>query len=208
MIIRLIFEKKNLHSEEIKYEESKLISLLSVDSEYAFQLLYDRHRKRIYQTALRYLKSPVSAQEVVQDVFLKLWYYRKDLKADHPLEGWLYTLAKNNILNRLKKIANEWKATKGFGLVTDTSVNNIEDKLRNDQYQELLGKALGQLSAQQRQVFTLARNENLTYAEIGERLDISPLTVKTHMARALDSIRNFFTDYGIILSIPACLLFL
>lgn len=197
-----------MRSEEIKYEESRLISLLSADSEYAFQLLYDRHRKRIYQTALRYLKSPLSAQEVVQDVFLKLWYNRKDLKADLPIEGWLYSLARNNILNRLKKIANEWKAIKGFGSVTNASVNDIEDKLQTEQYRELLSLAISKLSEQQRQVFTLAREEKLTYHEIGERLHISPLTVKTHMSRALDSIRKFFTDYGIILTIPTCLLFL
>lgn len=197
-----------MHSEEIKYEESKLVSLLSADSEYAFQVLYDRHRKRIYQTALRYLKSPLLAQEVVQDVFLKLWYHRKDLKADLSLEGWLYSLAKNNILNRLKKIANEWKAIKGFSSVSDISVDNIEDKLLDDQYKELLSLAISKLSEKQRQVFTLAREEKLSYSEIGEKLNISPLTVKTHMSRALDSIRNFFTDYGIILTIPTCLLFL
>ena len=83
-----------MHSDEIKYEESKLISLLAEDSEYAFQLLYDRHRKRIYQTALRYLKSPILSQEVVQDVFLKLWFNRRGLKADQPLEAWLYSVTK------------------------------------------------------------------------------------------------------------------
>ncbi|MEO8944507.1 MAG: sigma factor, partial [Ginsengibacter sp.] len=101
-----------------KYEDSQLIALLSDDSEYAFQLLYDRHRRRIYQTALRYLKSPSLAQEVVQDVFLKLWFYRKDIKADRSLEAWLYSLAKNNVLNRLKKIANEWKAKNDLRIVS------------------------------------------------------------------------------------------
>jgi RNA polymerase sigma-70 factor (ECF subfamily) len=197
-----------LLTEGNKYEDSQLIALLSDDSEYAFQLLYDRHRRRIYQTALRYLKSPSLAQEVVQDVFLKLWFYRKDLKADRSLEAWLYSLAKNNVLNRLKKIANEWKAKNDLRVVSEAFVDNVEDKLLDSQYKELLALAISKLSEQQRHVFILARNEKLTYAEIGEKLNISPLTVKTHMSRALDSIRNFFSDYGIIFMIPACLIFL
>lgn len=189
-----------MHPDEIKYEESKLISLLGQDSEYAFQLLYDRHRKRIYQTALRYLKSPILAQEVVQDVFLKLWFNRKNLKPDQPLEAWLYSLTKNNLINRLKKIANEWKALKDLGFISERSINNIENNLQESQYNELLQTAIGQLSEQQQKVFKLARHEQLTYLEIGEKLQISPLTVKTHMSRALESIKVFFSDQGIILS--------
>lgn len=195
------FDKTHhLHPDEIKYEETKLISLLAEDSEYAFQLLYDRHRKRIYQTSLRYLKSPILAQEVVQDVFLKLWFNRKSLKADQPLEAWLYSVAKNNLINRLKKIANEWKALKGLGFISERSINNIENNLQESQYNQLLQTAIGQLSEQQQKVFKLARNEQLTYLEIGEKLQISPLTVKTHMSRARESIKVFFSDHGIILS--------
>jgi DNA-directed RNA polymerase specialized sigma24 family protein len=78
-----------LHPTEQSYEEARLIALLADDSEYAFQLLFDRHRNRIYHTAIRYLKSPVLAQEVVQDVFLKLWFERRNIRQGLPLEAWL-----------------------------------------------------------------------------------------------------------------------
>ena len=108
-----------------KYEESKLILLLADDSEYAFQLIFDRHRNRIYKTAIRFLKSPILAQEVVQDVFLKLWFSRKNMNATQPIEAWLHTVAKNNIINRLKKISNEWKAMTELPLITTYSNNKI-----------------------------------------------------------------------------------
>ena len=184
--------------DEIKYEESKLLALLAEDSEYAFQLLYDRHRKRIYQTALRYLKSPILGQEVVQDVFLKLWFNRKSLRTDQPIEAWLYTLAKNNIINRLKKIANEWKAMKGFGIVSENQIDNIENNIQYAEYNTLLQKAITRLPGQQQMVFNLARNEKLSYAEIADKMGISQLTVKTHMSRALAAIKLFFADNGII----------
>ncbi len=189
-----------MQREELKYEEAKLISMLIEDSEYAFQLLYDRHRKRIYQTALRYLKSPILAQEVVQDIFLKLWFNRKNLKADQPIEAWLYTLAKNNLINRLKKIANEWQAIKALTAVAEVSVNNAGSRLEEGQYNQFLQKAIAALPDQQRKVFVLARQQQMTYIEIGEELGISPLTVKTHMARALESIKAWFYENGIILT--------
>ena len=112
-----------------------------------------------------------------------------------PVEAWLFTITKNNLLNRLKKLASEWKALKNFKQPVNGS-DNPENKLQESQYDQLLQEALQTLPDQQRKVFLLSRNEQLTYAQIGERLDISPLTVKTHMSRALESIRAFFMSRG------------
>lgn len=172
------------------------MSLLADGSEYAFQLMYDRYRNRIYHTAIRYLKSPVLAQEVVQDVFLKLWLERKNLDAGQPVEAWLYTVARNNVLNRIKRIATEWKALHQFRLLTPTSDNTAGNRVEDAQYGRLLHNALGELPAQQQKVFYMARHEKLTYQEIGERLGISPLTVKTHMARALGHIKSYLAAHG------------
>ncbi|MEO8110099.1 MAG: RNA polymerase sigma-70 factor [Ginsengibacter sp.] len=181
-----------LHYDQQTYEESHLITLLAEDSEYAFQLMYDRHRNRIYHVAIRYLKSPVLAQEVVQDVFLKLWIERKNIKTDQPLEAWLYTVAKNNLINRLKKIASEWKALTNLKNLSNEFVNSPSDKVEESQYSELLKKAIETLPRQQQTVFSLARNEHLTYIQIGEKMGISPLTVKKHMSRALLHIKTYF----------------
>lgn len=185
-----------MHHDQQLYEEARLITLLADDSEYAFQLLFDRYRNRIYQTAIRYLKSPVLAQEVVQDVFLKLWFERKNIRKDMPVEAWLFTIAKNNLLNRLKKLASEWKALKNLKAPATQVSDSPEDKVQESQYDQLLQEALQTLSEQQQIVFLLSRNEHLTYAQIAEKMDISPLTVKTHMSRALDTIRSYFMSRG------------
>ena len=189
------FIKILLHHDQQIYEEAHLITLLADDSEYAFQLMYDRYRNRIYQTAIRYLKSPLLAQEVVQDVFLKLWIERKNIKTDQPLEAWLYTVAKNNLINRLKKIASEWKALSNMKLIIQQSVNTASAKIEEAQHNELLQKAILSLPQQQQTVFCLARHEHLTYIQIGEKMGISPLTVKKHMSRALLHIKTYFSGY-------------
>jgi RNA polymerase sigma-70 factor (ECF subfamily) len=142
-----------LHFEESKYDEQKLLTLLKEDSEYAFQLIYDCNRNRIFKTAVWYLKSPILAQEVVQDVFLKLWFERNDFKINTSIEGWLFTVAKNNILNRLKKISNEWKALNILPLLRTEVTNNTENTVVESEYATILNAAIQSLPPQQRKVF-------------------------------------------------------
>ncbi|WEK33956.1 MAG: RNA polymerase sigma-70 factor [Candidatus Pseudobacter hemicellulosilyticus] len=187
-----------MHQNEHIYEEAKLIALLNDGSEYAFQLIYDRYRNRIYRLAVKYLSSPLLAQEIVQDVFLKLWFERANIRTGRPIESWLVTVAKNMIINQLKKLARDWKAAgalKGINTITE---NPIFDGLKEKEYQALLNKAIDGLSDMQKAVYRLAREEQLSYLRIAEQLNISPLTVKTHMSRALDHIKSFFAERGIL----------
>jgi RNA polymerase sigma-70 factor (family 1) len=180
------------------YEESKLISLLKEDSEYAFQLIYDKHRNRIYNTAMRFLKSPIIAQDVVQEVFLKLWFERNNINESKALEAWLYTVAKHNILNKLRKIASDWKAIDNLSYTQLETIDNTDFKLIDKDYKRYLELALSHLSDQQKMVFRLSREEQLTYVQIGQKMGISPLTVKTHLSRALYTIRKQLASNGIL----------
>ncbi len=180
-----------MHKEQYCYEEEKMLSLLANGSEYAFQLIYDKHHNRVYKVAMRYLKSPIIAQEVVQDVFMQLWTKRGQINAAMPIEAWLFTVAKNNILNRLKKLANEWKALDYFKNTVEHKDDSLQEKLIDTDCRNVINNALQTLSGMQLRVYKLAREENLSYLQIAEHLDISPLTVKTHMSRALCQIRGF-----------------
>ncbi|HEV8084594.1 MAG TPA: RNA polymerase sigma-70 factor [Chitinophagaceae bacterium] len=181
---------------EKKYEESELLSLLAQDSEYAFQLVFDRYRNHTYKVAMMYVKSPVIAEEIVQDVFLKLWYQRKNLADIRSLENWLFTLTRNLTFNCLKKIAHEWTAREKWVEQNFLSENTTDHKTLNKEYQQLLQQAISHLSEQQQQVFKFGKEEGLSYDAISKRLSISPLTVKTHMARALAFIRLFFQQHS------------
>jgi RNA polymerase sigma-70 factor (ECF subfamily) len=195
-----------IEKNQLNFEASRLISLLNEDSEYAFQLIYDKHRNRIYQTALKYLKSPIIAQDVVQDVFMKLWYERHNIEASKPVEAWLYSVAKNNILNKLRKIANDWKAVDVISHSILQTENNTDNKLREAEFKRNLDFAVSQLPDQQKLVFVLSRFEKLTYVQIGKKMGISPLTVKTHLSRALTSIKKQFEAKGLFLLLPVLLL--
>lgn len=187
-----------MHLNEKKYQELKLIALLKQDSEYAFQLIYDHYRNRIYKLAVLYLKSPVLAQEAVQDIFLKLWFFRKDLHTETSIEPWLLTVSKNYLLNQLKSIAHQWIKIDDAQALENLAENYVEDALQMHEYKMHLNTAINSLSVKQKEVFLMARETGLTYKQIAEKMNTSPLTVKTHMARALTSIKTYLRENNLL----------
>lgn len=189
-----------------RYSENDIVLYLQQGDERAFKWLYDTFRPQVYHTALQYLKSNELAKEVVQDVFLKIWTERSQLGHVLSIKAWIYKLAKNHILNRLKRIAIENKAKDYFvsNFVEEdlTTVYHVE----HHEYHNLLKEAIYALPDQQRRVFELARYEKLTYEAIAKELKISPMTVKTHMARALANLRAKMGKLG--LEIPLILFFI
>ncbi len=182
-----------------RQEESEWVALLANDSEYAFKHLYDRYSNRVYKLAMRYLKSAELSQEIVQDVFLKLWFERKNIKSDRPLEAWLITVAKNKLINQFKKLTYEWNMRKNFKTESCTEVYEVEAKLMTAEYNKYFRITINQLPQMQKQVFEFAKIEGLSHNEIATRLKISPLTVKTHMARAMEKIKKSLKQFVISL---------
>lgn len=178
-------------------EENNALRLLSQDSEYAFELIYNWHSERIYKVAYVYLQSSILAEEVVQDVFFKLWFQRKNLSELRSLEAWLYTVCKNLIFNYLKKISHEWT-------LKENCLPAAENSDRDDTYhcvrvkeiRSLLQSAIDKLPEQQRLVYVMVREQGLSFEAVAGQLSISRSTVKTHMTRALASIRSFLTAAG------------
>jgi RNA polymerase sigma-70 factor (ECF subfamily) len=183
--------------EERKQEESLLMTLLANDSEQAFKLLYNRYNNRIYKLSIRYLKSPTLAQEIVQDVFLKLWFERKNMHVDMPVEAWLITVAKNKLINQFKKLATERNLLSMYDVEMNVNKSDGETKMISNEFEKQLNTMINRLPQMQKQVFHFAKDDGLSYNEIASRMNISPLTVKTHMARALDKIRKSLRNYGI-----------
>lgn len=143
-----------------------------------------------------YLKSPAGAEEVVQEVFIRIWQKRDTLNDIRYFEAWLLTLTKNHIIDHLRKLARESALRKGLPGQDDLQENTTDYKARESQYQQLLQQALLELSPRQQEIYRLLRDEQLTYEQAGERLGLSALTVKTHISRALQSIRSFLERHG------------
>lgn len=180
------------------YGEQQILQQVALGDEEAFAIVFGHYRPRIYSVALYYLKSTESAEETVQDVFLKIWVKRSELPSIQKFNAYLFIVARNIILDRLKKTAYENAAKREMsfnpGYTADT-----DDRIKQWQYDRLLDEAVSRLPPRQKQIFLLVKQEGKDHKEVAEELGLSKLTIKKQMARALKSVRQYLDKFLAIL---------
>lgn len=180
-----------MHSGPLK-DEKELLAKISLGDARAFAALFDGYQGLVYSFAKRLTRSEALAEDIVQDIFLKIWLGRDTLGAVVNFGAYLNRTVRNHSLNVLRQIAQQARMSQELGLLTQQEIRETEAYLDLKESEMILGQALKLLTPQQRQVFLLCREDGLKYEEVAERLQISPLTVHTHMKQALKSIRNYF----------------
>ena len=168
---------------------SDILGNLAKGDAVAFREIYEKFNKKIYTVVLKMLKAKEVAEEVTQEVFLKLWRYDQQFNDFDHLEAWLRTTARNLSLNVFRKLALERKLDDQAFLQFSESQNVTEEAVLLNDARRLLEAAIEKLPTQQREIYILCQQEGLKYEEVADQLNISVNTVKTHMKRALASVR-------------------
>ena len=181
---------------ESLHNERALLRQVAGGDQAAFRILFEHHQDIVYKVAFKYLKSHALAQEIVQEVFIRLWSRKAELVTVISLDAWLYTVARNYIIDYMRTLTVHDEAQQQWAGDASQHDNTADYKARTSQYRRLLETAVDGLSDRQKAIYKLAKEEGLSYEEIGVLLALSPLTVKTHMSRALQSIRDFLERHG------------
>lgn len=172
------------------YNEHELLQRIAKGDQKAFEELYAFYSNKIFAIAFKILKSVSAAEDVMQEVFTKVWINNEKLKDVTHFRAYLYAMTRNQVFNVLRKQANEEI------LLAELGNNNVEkdhaDALSFKQMREQLQSSLTRLPAQQRKVFELGKIHGLKHEEIARQLFISPATVKKHMMAAMRAVKNFF----------------
>ena len=175
--------------------DKALILQISKGDEYAFRMLFDQYRDKIFSIAWKITGVRSAGEDVVQEVFIKLWMNKEKLAEVENLNAYVNKITRNHILNNLRKVAYEQTFLED--LIKEQSVNTekVSDPVLYNELQNLVHRAIQQLSPQQKKVFQLSRTEGLKHAEIAAQLNISRSTVKDHMVEALRSIKIFLNAH-------------
>lgn len=176
--------------------EKRLVADLINDDESAFCELYALYKERLFYFAMKFIKSREFAEDVFQDAFTSVWLNRRFLNPNVPFGPYVYVIMKNRILNILAGIDKEQDLKK---VIISSSIdldNETENKILDTDLNQLLEKALEDLTPQQRRIFELSRKELKQYKEIADELGISVNTVQQHISASLKTIRTYLRKYS------------
>lgn len=168
----------------------------------SFKCLFDNYKNRLYGYVLAITHSHYTAEEITQEIFIKLWLCRDVLQQVENLDGYIFTIARNKTFNHLRKAAYDVRLMKELQERASLGepANNVEERAMVSEYDRLLQDALALLSPQRRLVFQLSRQRGLNHEEIAQQLQLSRHTVKNHMVEALRFIRHYFVQHGSVLA--------
>jgi len=176
---------------EILHNEKELLELIAENDEGAFAKLFAHYRDRIYSIAFKLTKSTTIAEEMVQDIFLKIWLKRANLNDIQNFSAYLFIVTRNDAYKVLKRIARNYKIALLKDEYQSLADNDTADILMEKEYNQLLQNAIDRLPNQQKQVYYLMKDQGLKRDEVARQLHIQPETVKFHLAQAMKNIRTF-----------------
>lgn len=191
--------------DEINQDDFLLIHRLRQNDAAAYIELYNRYHVKMYSWLLRFVKLPELAEDIIQETFLKIWEIRHRLQPHQSFPAYLYRISRNKAFRLLKKIAHDEKLRRRVMIQSEMEINDPEQKFQWQEYQQLLDNAVSRLPAQRQKVFKLCRQNNKTYEEVATELGISRNTVKEHMVKAVQDLRqHFYRCDGVTLIMLFC----
>ena len=178
-----------------------LISILErfkENDQSAFEQIYLEYNQKIYRFAKRYTNCIEDAEEIVQDVFIKLWDVRKTIDTECHFDHFLFAVTRNLIFDRHRRKISEQHFQTTVLASLEEEFESTEDEIVAEDLSRYIDKIVEQFPPKQREVFNLSRKEMLSRKEIAEKLGMAEETVKAHIHQALSKIRKLLANEGII----------
>ncbi|MBS1567224.1 MAG: RNA polymerase sigma-70 factor [Bacteroidetes bacterium] len=179
----------------MELNDTVLIQLLGNRDEGAFEQVFKAHFKNLHAYACTIVQETAAAEEIVQNVFYKIWEKAAQLNISPPVAAYLYRAVNNESINYLKhqKVKSVHRAHTLYHMKNQSE--NATKKVLAGELEKRLRKALTELPEQCRIIFQLSRFEELRYREIAGRLGISVKTVENQMGKALKLLRVKLVDF-------------
>ena len=165
-------------------DEKELLRRLQLGDERAFTEIYGIHKDRIGYRLLRLLKSEALAEEILQDLFLKIWQTRASIDLSKSFKAYLYRIAENLVYDLFRKAAKEKELLEQIVSANTELYSHIEENLFQKENEYILHEALSMLPTRRKEVFIACKLEGKSYKQVAEELGISATTVNDHIQKA------------------------
>lgn len=171
--------------------DAELVVRLQQGDVQAFDTLYWKYHQAVYRNIFKFVKEPAVAEDILQEVFSKLWEKRQEINTNQSVAAWLFVISFNLSVNYIrKKLREQTMHKKLLSLENDDDLAIDRKNIHEEQY-HLLEEAIAQLSPKKRKIVTLCKLEGKTYDEVANELKISRNTVKEHLSAAMVKLNDY-----------------
>lgn len=176
--------------------DKKLLHELICADEGAFRQVFERYGRKVYHFIFNHVKLASEAEDITQNVFLKIWEKRKLIDPEKSFDGFLFTIAYRAVIDHYRSHKKHFQQSFPVELITNSMASSVHaDQLLNQhQLESLYHRALQSLPPKRKEIFMLSRHSGLSNKQIAVQLGISIKTVEGQMTAALSFLREFFTQ--------------
>jgi RNA polymerase sigma factor (sigma-70 family) len=175
---------------ESLHNEPALVQAMQSGNEEAFTTLYRYYSPRLYLNVLGMIRDPALAEELVQELFTRIWQKRDCQGIAEDFTGYMYRIALNLVHDLFRRIKRDRRLRQRFGFLAGEFYEHIEQHVQQQQLSAILQHAIEKLPKQQKRAYQLVKLEGQTYKKAAEEMGISPLTLKEYLVAANKSIRT------------------
>ena len=172
------------------YDERKCLIALAAGDYNSFNVLYEKYHRALYFFALKLSKNTHKAEELVQLVFVTVWETRQIIDSEKSFSAYLFSIARNRFYDMLRRRIIENCYADYILHQNDLAVDDLEKQMEDREMTEIINKLLLKIPERRREIFRMSREENLTYKQIAEKLQISENTVDTQIRKVLNYLRK------------------
>lgn len=165
-------------------EEYEFIESIRSGDQTAFRTLYILYREDLYIWIFKFLKTHELSQEVLQDVFLKIWLNRRRIDPERNIKSFIYSVSKNTIIDYLRKISLDKSLVESITYEIHSKSTHADSNINYREVESHLSELLNRLPEKCRKVYILCKIEGRSHKEVSEILKISPSTINNQIVKA------------------------
>ena len=181
-----------------EFNKEEVLLELADNNKTALEKIFNHYYPRLYNFSKSFLKLEEGIDDILQEVFIKIWQNRKSIKNFETFNSYIFTITRNLLLNELRSRLNNQKIRDNILKASLAEEYLPFEKLDYLELKDKIEEIIEELPSKQKEIFKLSRIDGLSHKEIAEKLNISTKTVEYHITQSINILKTRLESFGLI----------